>query len=321
MTLIAAIIGSAAPVSASGVQTLAMSDRGAIALAMARFAGDIRAYAVDADARCFARAAGIEAVEEISDLETDAFAVALIGRGGCAERGDLLPARLAEASGAALVYDVIDVQRATDGLTVTRDLGRGARDLLSVRGRAVLVVAESVERGPYVSRYRIDAVKVASGESVARDEPRGEPATRNEPSGELAIREEPNSVGWEPATPRVRLGDCAERVAGSAVERMNTLFGVGKTAENTASLVRGSAEECARHLLRYLSHHGFVERGFGGESESASDEAARSQPTPQQLQRSAAGDASIPIRLRRRPRGLHQSPLATRGPFEVGFDI
>ena len=234
MTRIAVIIGSAAPVSASGAQALPMSDRGAIALAIARFAGDIRAYAVDADARCFARAAGSETVEEISGLETDAFAVALIGRGGCAERGDLLPARLAEASGAALVYDVIDVQRATDGLMVTRDLGRGAQDLLSVRGRAVLVVAESVERGPYVSRYRIDAVKVASGESAARNEPRGEPATRNEPSGEpaarnepsgeLAIREEPNSVGWEPATPRVRLGDHASRVAGLAVERMNALF-------------------------------------------------------------------------------------------------
>jgi hypothetical protein len=119
----------------------------------------------------------------------------------------------------------------------------------------------------------------------------------------------------------VRLGDHAARVAGSAVERMNALFGAGQIAENTASLVRGSAEECARHLLRYLSHHGFVERRLGGEWESASDEAARSQPTAQRLPRSAEGAASIPIRAQRRPRPVDDRPLAMRGPFEVGVDI
>ena len=311
MARIVAIVGSASPAPASGAPTLPVSDRGAIALAMARFGGDVRVYAADADARCFARAAGVETIEEISDPEMGAADVILIGRGGCAESGDLLPARLAEEGGAALVYEVIDVQREADRLLVTRDLGRGARDLLSVRGRAVLVVAESVERGPYVSRYRVNAVKAAGGESAAGNEPRGESATRKES----------NSVGWEPATPRVRLGDHAARVAGSAVERMNALIGVGEIAENTAGLVRGSAEECARHLLRYLSHHGFVDRGLGGEWESAPDEAARSQPTRQRPRRSEAGAPSIPIRLRRRPRALHQRPLATRGPFEVGVDI
>ena len=128
-------------------------------------------------------------------------------------------------------------------------------------------------------------------------------------------------LGVQPATPRVRLGDCAERVAGSAVERMNTLFGVGKTAENTASLVRGSAEECARHLLRYLSHHGFVERGPGGEQHSASEGAAASQPAGRRPQRSAANAALSAIRTRRRPRPINRQPLATRGPFEVGVDI
>jgi electron transfer flavoprotein alpha/beta subunit len=301
MMRIAAIIGSASPESATRVPTLPMSDRGAIALALARFAGDVRAYAADAGARCFARAAGVETVEEVSGSEMGAADVVLIGRGGCADRGDLLPARLAEENGAALVYDVIDVQRESDRLLVTRDLGRGARDLLSVRGRAVLVVAESIERGPYVSRYRMNAAQADSDESAAR--------------------KEQNCVEWEPVTPRVRLGDHAARVAGSAVERMNTLFGAGQIAENTASLVRGSAEECARHLLRYLSHHGFVERRLGGEWESASDEAARSQPTAQRLPRSAEGAASIPIRAQRRPRPVDERPLAMRGPFEVGVDI
>jgi hypothetical protein len=301
MTRIAAIIGSASPATASGTPTLPMSDRGAIALALARFVGDVRAYAADADARCFARAAGIEAVEEVSNLEMGAVDVSLIGRGGCAESGDLLPARLAEEGSAALVYDVIDVQRESDRLLVTRDLGRGARDLLSVRGRAVLVVAESVERGPYVSRYRMNAARAAGGE--------------------LTTREEPNSVGWEPIAPRVRLGDHGARVAGSAVERMNALFGAGEAAENTTSLVRGSAEECARHLVRYLSHHGFVERGRSGEWGSASDEAERSQPAAQRLPRSPEGVAPIPIRAQRRPHSVDDRPLATRGPYEVGVDI
>ena len=255
----------------------------------------------------------------------------LIGRGGCADRGDLLPARLAEENGAALVYDVIDVQRESDRLLVTRDLGRGARDLLSVRGRAVLVVAESVERGPYVSRYRLDAAKAAGGksaarkesrdESAAREEPRDESTTRKEPRDESAARAESNGDRWEAVTPRVRLGDHAARVAGSAVERMNALFGVGEIAENTASLVRGSAEECARHLVRFLSHHGFVERGLGGEWGGASGEVEGSQPTAQHLPRSAEGAASIPIRAQRRPRPVNERPLAARGPFEIGVDI
>jgi electron transfer flavoprotein alpha/beta subunit len=311
MTRIAAIVGSTSPAPGFGPPTLPMSDRGAIALATARFASDVCVYAADPDARCFARAAGVEAVEEISDPEMGAADVILIGRGGCAESGDLLPARLAEESGAALVYEVIDVQRETGRLMVTRDLGRGARDLVSVRGRAVLVVAENFERGPYVSRYRMSAAKAAGSESVVR----------HKSGGESATREEPERFGWEPARPRVRLGDHAARVAGSAVERMNALLGVGEIAENTASLVRGSAEECARHLLRYLSHHGFVDRELGGEWESAPDEAERSQPTRQQTRRSEAGTASAPIRLRRRPRALHQGTLATRGPFEVGVDI
>jgi electron transfer flavoprotein alpha/beta subunit len=229
----------------------------------------------------------------------------LVGRGACAERGDLLPASLAEESGAALVYDVIDVQRKADRLVVTRDLGRGARDLLNVRGRAVLVIAESVERGPYVSRHRLNAARAASRESAAR--------------------EAPSFVEWEPATPRVKLGDHAARVAGSAVERMNALFGVGEVRSNTASLVHGNAEECARHLLRYLSHHEFVERGLiehglGGEAESASEEVARSRPRPQGSERSTNSDASIPVRVRRRPRALHESTPPARGPFEIGVD-
>jgi hypothetical protein len=301
MTRVAVIIGSASSETHAGASALPMSDRGAVALAMARFGGDVCGYASDSDARCFARAAGVATVEEISSFEIERVDVALIGRGGCGEYGDALPARLAEESGAALVYDVLDVQLEPDRLVVTRDLGRGARDVLGVRGRAVLVFADSVERGPYVSRYRINAEKASSGESPAPGRS--------------------SSAGWKPTTPRVRLGDHASRVSGRAVERMNTLFGLGKTAENDASLVRGSADECARHLLRYLSHHGFIECGLGGAQERASEGVAASSPAEEGQEQGATDAASIPIRARRRPRPVDHRPLAMRGPFEVGVDI
>ena len=340
MTRIAVIIGSASSEIGSGAPTLPISDRGAIALAMARFGGNICAYAADADARCFARAAGVESVGEISnqaiggadvllgsvdvlsdgvdavmggvDVALGSVDVALIGRGGCGEFGDALPARLAEQSGAALVYDVIDVQPQADRLVVTRDLGRGARDLLSVRGRVVLVVSDSVERGPYVSRFRMNAQRTAAEKSPIRENSSGEGS---------AAGMEPSRVEWQPVTPRVRLGDHAARVAGRAVERMNALFGLGDTSKAAASLVRGSAEECARHLLRYLRHHGFVERATVAESQSAPEEVVASQRAERQPQPSASKTASIPVRARRRPHLLNGRPLATRGPFELGVDI
>jgi hypothetical protein len=301
MMRIAVVIGSAGSGTMSGTRALPASDRGAIALALARFGGEVCAYGSDPDARCFARAAGIERVEEISALEIGSADVTLIGRGGCGADGDALAARLAEASSAALVYAVIDVQPESDRLVVTRDLGRGARDVLGVRGRAVLVVSDSVVRGPYVSRHRLDAARAAAGESLAG--------------------EDPSRVGWQLTAPRVRLGDHAARVAGSAVERMNALFGVGKMAESPANLVRGSGEECALQLFRYLSHHGFVARGSEAESQREPTEAPASQSTVRQLKRSEAGVVSLSVRVQRRPRRLDDRSTATRGPFEIGVDL
>ncbi len=301
MRRVAVIVGSAGSETRAGSSALPMSDRGAIALAAAGFGADVCAYASDADARCFARAAGIANVAETSELEMGSIDVVLIGRGGCGADGDAFPARIAEESGAALVCAVIDVQPESDRLVVTRDLGRGARDLLCVRGRAVLVVADSVARGPYVSRFRLDAEKAASGEMAARDA-RG-------------------SSGWKPVTPRVRLGDHAARVGGRAVERMNALFGVGEVVESSASLVRGSAEECARHLLRYLSHHGFFERGRVAGDGGVPERTATSRSTGRESRPAAKGTESIPLRVRRRPRALNDPLLPLRGPFEIGVDV
>jgi electron transfer flavoprotein alpha/beta subunit len=301
MRRVAVVIGFAGPETRAGASTLPMSDRGAVALALSISGADVCAYASDSDACFFARAAGVETVAEISELEMGSVDVALIGRGGCGADGDALPARLAEESDAALVYDVIDLHVESDRLVATRDLGRGARDLLSVRGRAVLVIADSVARGPYVSRFRIDAERTTSGEAPARQD--------------RAV------VGWEPVTPRVRLGDHASRVAGRAVERMNALFGVGEVAESAADLVRGSAEECARHLLRYLVHHGFIEPGLDLEDQGGLKKTAVAQRAERKLQAAAVGMVSIPIRVRRRPRSLNDPLPPMRGPFEIGVDL
>jgi len=351
MPSVAVIIGSASSEAASGVPKLPISDRGAIALAMARFGKRVRAYAADAEARCFARAAGVESAGEISIQEIASVDVILIGRGGCRELGDALPASLAEESGAALVYDVIDIQAEDDRLLVTRDLGRGAQDQLSVRGRVVLVVADSVVRGPYVSRYRLNAQRAADRKSpISKNQggadlkgqggadlkgqsgddltgQNGDDSKRQSgdelkesSGGESSAVTEPMRLAWQPAAPRVRLGDHATRVSGRAVERMNALFGLSPTSQSTPSLVVGSAEECARHLLRYLSHHGFVERGSIGVSERAPEGAVISRSAERQPPRSAAEPGQIPARARRRPHLVNGRPLATRGPFELEVD-
>jgi electron transfer flavoprotein alpha/beta subunit len=301
MTRVAVVIGSTASGTVSGALALPMSDRGALALALARFGEGVCAYASDPDAGHFALAAGVAVVEELSGLEAGGFDVVLIGRGGCGPSGDALPARLAEEGGAALVYAVCDVQPESDRLVVTRDLDRGAKDVLGVRGRAVLVVSDSVARGPYVSRHRINAAKAVRANWPERDET--------------------SSIRWNPATPRVRLGDCASRVAGRAVERMNALFGLGESDESAASLVRGSADESARQLLRYLSHHGFIERGLGGAGQGAAGEVVVPQPAERRPAQSATAAESIPMRAQRRPRPAGDPPIAARGPFEVGVDI
>jgi hypothetical protein len=344
---VAVVVGSARSETTAGSRELPASDRGALALALKRFGRDVRAYACDLDARAYARAAGVERVAAGAELEPDAFDVALIGRGGCGVAGDARPARLAEASGAALVYAVIDVQSEADRLLVTRDLGRGARDVLDVRGRAVLVVADSVARGRYVSRYRIHAER--AGASAARDASSG--ASRENWEG-LENREpleneerEESWKSWQLTTPRVRLGDHAARVAGSAVERMNALFGVGEvggvggTAGRSGTLVRASAKQCALELIRDLARHGFLERGPVADAQRAPDATSGAPASEQPLEREprttqpaaarpvdgyrpepGAAAPALPARVGRRPRRADGRSRATRGPFEIGVD-
>lgn len=228
-----------------GHRQLPGSDRVALGLALSELQGTVTACAraTDPHALHYAAAAGVDRFLKPEALEDCAFDVALLGRGGCGDAGDLLPAMLAERSGAALAYEVVDVRRKAQGLEVTRDLGRGARDVLLVRGPVVLVVADSARRrAGYISRRRLLAA--ATTHAVA-----------SAPSSESL------GIPWQRTIPRVRLGNHPSKVQGSATTRRNELFGIaasrGKGSEDSR-VVTGSAETCARHLLRYLVHHDFI---------------------------------------------------------------
>jgi len=341
MMRVAILVGSAGSEITAGSLELPASDRGALALALKRFGRDVHAYAPDPEARAYARAAGVERVAAAADLDPDGFDVALIGRGGCGGQGDARPARLAEASAAALVYAVIDLRPEADRLVVTRDLGRGARDVLAVRGRAVLVVADSVARGRYVSRHRIHAERAGAAASSATSEPTGATGPNGESrAGEASVKSAECWGDWEFTTPRVRLGDHASRVAGSAVERMNTLFGVGVAAGRAGALVRASAKQCAFELLRYLTEHELLERGAGAEAQRASAASSAWPESERQAERQPRSErgavaaplgearlesvepraAAVAARIARRPRRVNDRSRATRGPFEIGVD-
>ena len=118
-----------------GPPPLPSSDRVALGVALSELQGSVSACARagDEEASRYAAAAGVDERLAPESLEDYAFDVALLGRGGCGDDGDLLPARLAEVRGAALVFEVLDVRPRAEALEVTRDLGHGARDILRRR--------------------------------------------------------------------------------------------------------------------------------------------------------------------------------------------
>jgi electron transfer flavoprotein alpha/beta subunit len=256
------------------------SDRAALGLALSAIEGTVTACArtTEPHALVYAAAAGVGRLLELEALEERAFDVVLVGRGGCGDAGELLPAMLAESRGAALAYEVVDLHETAKGLEVTRDLGRGARDVLLVRGPAVLAVADTARsRTGYISRRRLRA--------VAMDRQAASVASVRTPD-----------FAWELAVPRVRVQSHASRLEGSATTRRNKLFGItparGKTAEDSR-VITGSAETCARHLLRYLAHQGFL----GIEIDEDPDLVPRESKTPGRGRAAAGGERRAPYRV------------------------
>jgi hypothetical protein len=145
-----------------------------------------------------------------------------------------------------MVFEVLDVVCGPHGLTVTRDLGRGGREVLALDRPAVLGIAADATQLLYVSRYRRQAV--ASAVQIPHTESLSDP---------LAALSSP----WEPVRPRVRLGGVEARTTGSASTRLQTLFGVGVASsqgDDHSHVIAADAATCAQHLLRFLSHHGVI---------------------------------------------------------------
>lgn len=261
MARVAVILGSnrleAGGAHRLSVPVLPASDRAAVALALERFGGRVDAYCRrdDEEAWRYALAAGAASATSLDDVTSAEFDIALIGRGGAGVQGDRFLAQLAESKRRGLVLDVLDIEMAQNGnLTVTRDLGRGAREVLEVRGAAVLGISESAPRLRYVSRHRRQKVAVPAMLT--------ETASRND--------SEPAAVGaWEAVRPRTRSQVAPEKKGGSASDRMQALLGLSDSTGGGADddhLIVADAATCAQHLLRYLGHHGFIRRSAVDES-------------------------------------------------------
>lgn len=280
----------------------------------------------DAAALRYAAAAGASEARATEDVSRVEFDVAIVGAGARAELGDLLPARLAERRRAAMVVDVLAVEVLGDALRVTRDLAHGSSEVLRVTTPTVLVMADDAPTGRYVSRWRLNRANSASFAELLTP-------------GERAV------TGWEPVRPRPRIAASVLR-GGSSTDRLNEVMGATRAAADSgeaASLVRGDASALAKHLLRYLAHHGFI-RGSAGvgvgeattsfssnaeskrsQASSVSTDAASLGPTHARLARSPRGTAGASLGMRRRPRPLEQFVSAIpariqRGPRSLAGD-
>jgi electron transfer flavoprotein alpha/beta subunit len=289
---------------------LPRSDRAAVELALKLKSPDVAidAYCLrdDLEAMRYALASGVVTGTRLDDVAALEFDVALIGCGGAGSWGDLLPAMLAERRECAMVLDVLDIEPHTDRISVTRDLGRGSREVLAISGPAVLGVAEDAARSAYISRHRRQAAP------VSRSSPGGVP--RVDPLAAV-------SGPWEQARPRVKTAHLAERTGGSATDRMSALFGIstGATEERDhGQIIIDDAATCARHLLRFLGHHGLIERSGAppAGAEPRGDQGPRApRPDP------APPPAERPGRPARGPRPVDQSTTTrARGPRPVERD-
>jgi hypothetical protein len=238
----------ATTVAADGVRRLARSDCAAVHLALqAKENAVALCPAGDEVAVKYALAAGIPTIRELeASLVTD-FQLAYVGTGFAEFVGDICLARWAEKSKASLLFEVIRCSALPEAARcVECDAGRGARHLLSVRGPLIMVLSSHIPRPAYVSRYRRQSVslQLSRDHSLAHDQLASQPQARD----------------WSPVRPRVRTRPAQDSPA-AADDRLNDAFSIRVGGHTKSSnVIIADAESCARHLLRYLSHHSFVTR-------------------------------------------------------------
>jgi electron transfer flavoprotein alpha/beta subunit len=268
---------------------LPASDRAAATLAVTRFS-EVVVCSPNGDEAALRYALGAGSTSIANSLDHCEAHVYLIGRGGAGVEGELTAARLATARGAALVLDVLDVQWANENLRVERDLGRGAREILILSGPAVLLMSDDAPQPIYVSCYRRRAVELPK--KIVENDVR-------------------LSIPWEPVRLRTKTADLADKTSGDARTRLFDAFGLNDDAQSDVQhIVAGDAETCAQHLVRYLAHHGFIDRPF--DVVAMPTTVPSPSATPTMAEPAVASKTFVP----RGPRPLGSNrPPGRRGPF------
>lgn len=305
MRRVAVILGSDREAGDGPLPSLPKSDCAAVGLAVKRFGGAVHAYCLrdDEAALRYALAAGVSTAAHLDDVTSLDADVVLVGSGGAGPCGDLLLALLSEHRQCAMLVDVLDVDVHSDRIAVTRDLGRGSREVLEISGAAVLGVSEEAEQLLYVSRYRRQSVSVSL--QAASVGPMQDPL--NMVSGP-----------WSPTRPRVKVGNLAAKTVGSASGRMQALMGMrdGSTGDDDrVHVIHADAATCARHLLRFLSHHGVIAGAVAAPVEAPSPEA-------KEIRASQESGPPGPVPHGRGPRPLHgEAGGRSRGPRPLQSEV
>lgn len=239
MTIALAFLASTA--TPAGGRALSRSDRAAIEQAMSS-SRDAVAICIPGDrlAAEYATAAGCRVKFASDAVEIPAFATAWFGCGYLEHQGDEITAQLAEQRAASLVFDVLSAARLSDGnLRIMRAARARARDVIDVSGPVVLVVSEFAARPNYVSRYRRQQAKRQV----------------------VIVPAEVPVSDWQPVRPRTKRsgGSLSE---GSIDERTDAAFGMTERQTSaTDQPIVADPKTCAEQLVRYLAHHGFLQRG------------------------------------------------------------
>lgn len=241
------VIGSETTPGRCGM--LSRSVRAAVALAKQRIHYGFEAVTLRLDeaASRYALAAGATRSRQMSLRELiggDSDVTLLAGDLG--GNSDLLAAQLAEAWSASLFFDVLDFTRDGENWQIVRDGGRGAREVTKVPGRIVLVISTESPARLYVSHHRRKQVRVEQMQS-------------NSEADEKRLQR-----SWERAQPRARTGHLSAKNEAAANDRMLDAFGISEcpasAGTGAAQIIQADPRSCAEHLLRFLAHHGFIER-------------------------------------------------------------
>ena len=261
-------------------RSLPASDRAATAIALKRLGGRFHACCRNDDQEAFryALAAGAESVAAMDGIRADRFDVVLVGSGGAGPSGDLLAAALAESGRAMLVLEVLEVVVDGDRLIVTRDLGRGDRERLTIGMPAVLTISENAAERHYVSRHRRGTVTLPP---IAPPRSAGDPLSTH-------------SGPWGPVRPRTRAVDLDAKTGGSATDRMNALFGgtgAGAAASGKDHLIVADPATCANYLKKFLRHHGMLQSATADDSHVAAEVAHPEGRRPRSIEPAAESAA------------------------------